>query len=121
MPDRAVVDDDELTAEEERSMQIYTPKALLDQLDEEEYEAAVERYKASLPRAVVAISEDRQWLVVLDPEGFTGWFVRYRINAYGHWVPDKNPLLPSSWCDIVEDTGQSADEVLREWEEERNG
>lgn len=59
-------------------------------------------------RAVVAISEDRQWLVVLDPHAVA--------RASGIWMLSWSVLR---WDDIsfedygfVEDTGQSADEVL---------
>lgn len=68
-----------------------------------------------VPRAVVAISEDRQWLVVLNPAGYSGWFVRYRLNAYGYWVPDVQAGEP---C-CIKDTGQDAHEVLAAFLRER--
>ena len=62
-------------------------------------------------RAVVAVSDDRQWLVVLTPEGrwsLAGW----GLNHSGHhmWVTVRD----------IEDTGQDAHEVLREWMEGRD-
>lgn len=64
------------------------------------------------PRAIVAVSEDRQWLVVLEPAGYSAgysdWFVRYRLNAYGCWAPDSDAHVP---C-CVQDIGQDAHEVL---------
>jgi hypothetical protein len=58
-------------------------------------------------RAVVALSEDRQWLVVLRPAG--DWMVH-------HWIE-----LNQSWYarQFIPDTGQSADEVLDAWLEGR--
>lgn len=69
------------------------------------------------PRALVALSDDRQWLVVLDPDGYSGWFVRYRLNAYGYWIPDVQAGEP---C-CIRDTGQDAHAVLAEWMEGRSG
>ena len=55
-------------------------------------------------RAVVALSEDRQWLVVLRPDGT--WVIYHdRITAY------------ASYEDAGGDTGQDAHDVLREWME----
>lgn len=65
-------------------------------------------------RSIVAISEDRQWLVTPDPAGYSLWFVfRWEETArdVGWMVQDK----------MIEDTGQSADEVLREFLEEQDG
>lgn len=64
-------------------------------------------------RALVALSEDRQWLVVLEDIG--AWAVRVRDKdsyrlPYG--VTDK--------CEWITDTGQSAEDVLREWLEGRD-
>ena len=65
--------------------------------------------KASKPRAVVAISDDRQWLVVLNsssPDVQASWNV-YKRDWTGDYA-----------CDYHErqlDTGQDAHEVLREF------
>lgn len=52
------------------------------------------------PRAIVALSEDRQWLVVLFP------------NV--HKLRDMWAILRCKW-DTVADTGQDAHAVLAEW------
>lgn len=66
------------------------------------------------PRAVVAISEDRQWLVVPGPQKPEGWLVSvwsiYKRGEDGTYHPLFEP----------EDTDQSADEVLGEFLEERS-
>lgn len=59
------------------------------------------------PRALVALSDDRQWLVVLDVNNV--WKVmekRYGQAAHGFW-----------WKSVreIEDTGQDANEVLAAW------
>jgi len=60
-------------------------------------------------RAVVAISEDRQWLVVLDRETLEHpWSIYQREVPYAR-------ASPFELWKVVEDTGQSADEVLREF------
>jgi len=66
------------------------------------------------PRDLVALSDDRQWLVILEDIG--AWAVRVRDKdsyrlPYG--VTDK--------CEWITDTGQDANEVLREWLEGREG
>lgn len=65
------------------------------------------------PRAVVAISEDQQWLVVLEPPGWgEKWtFLRWADDMGIFWLSDA-PDVP--------DTGQSADEVLASFLEVRN-
>lgn len=59
-------------------------------------------------RAVVAISEDRQWLVVRFVGGFMvfGIDISFGIDGY-------------SVCGAVDDTGQDAHDVLREFLEGR--
>lgn len=72
------------------------------------------------PRALVALSEDRQWLVVLEPERWSGFGVYRRewmsgtfaTSGYWHWVRAKRGY--------AEDTGQSADEVLAAFLEGRH-
>jgi hypothetical protein len=66
-------------------------------------------------RALVAISEDRQWLVVLEDVFSNG----------GAWViyrdaedDVKRPWVLEAWRD---DTGQSAESVLAGWLEGRDG
>lgn len=64
-------------------------------------------------RAFAALSDDRQWLVVLDCHGV--WSVmgkRFGQAAHGFWW--------TGVCDI-EDTGQDAHEVLVAWLEGRGG
>jgi hypothetical protein len=68
-----------------------------------------------MPRALVAISEDRQWLVVLEDVFSNG----------GAWViyrdaedDVKRPWVLEAWRD---DTGQSAESVLAGWLEGRDG
>ena len=61
------------------------------------------------PRALVALSEDRQWLVVLDVKNV--WNVmekRYGQATHGFW-----------WKSVqdIRDTGQDAHAVLAEWME----
>lgn len=60
------------------------------------------------PRALVALSEDRQWLVIHD--GGFEWDIwnRRGDSAYEYY-------------DWISDTGQSADEVLAAFLEERGG
>lgn len=61
----------------------------------------------SQPRAVVAISEDQQWLVVPASDEIGGWQVlRRRFNGY-----------ENEWA--LWDTGQDAHEVLAAWMEGR--
>ncbi len=64
-----------------------------------------------VPRAVVAISEDRQWLVVLDSRTVIGplWDV-FECDGCDY-----------IYSDHTRDTGQSADEVLANWLKEREG
>ena len=71
--------------------------------------------RSQQPRALVAISEDQETLVVLDPEPVerggrrdVWWSV---IGWNGVWWEDDG---------FTEDTGQSADAVLREWMESRD-
>jgi hypothetical protein len=62
------------------------------------------------PRALVAISPDRQWLVVLDEPGdmsarpVGGWVLWHRSGPYS-W----------GFYNHMGDTGQSAETVLVEW------
>ncbi len=58
-------------------------------------------------RALVAISEDRQWLVVLDAKD--GWEVWRRTNDVSYRHHDY----------LGPDTGQSAEDVLASWLEGR--
>ena len=67
---------------------------------------------AKTDRALVALSEDRQWLVVLDVKNV--WNVmekRYGQAAHGFW-----------WKSVqdIPDTGQDAHEVLAAFLEGRN-
>lgn len=63
------------------------------------------------PRALVALSEDRQWLVVLMPEfAMFPWVLYRRAYEIDHWVPETH----------FRDTGQDAHEVLAEWLEGRH-
>ena len=64
------------------------------------------------PRALVALSEDRQWLVVLDVHGV--WNVmgkRFGQATHGFWWKSEGD---------IEDTGQDAHEVLAAFLEGRN-
>ena len=60
------------------------------------------------PRALVALSDDRQWLVVQHPR-LTIWEILERDEDYGHvaYFDGKNRF--------IEDTGQDANEVLAAW------
>ncbi|MCA9880740.1 MAG: hypothetical protein KC442_23245 [Thermomicrobiales bacterium] len=65
-------------------------------------------------RALVALSEDRQWLVVLgaepDAEGRHWWrFIRWIGGGDGFWEHDE----------FWQDTGQDAHAVLATWLEGR--
>lgn len=62
------------------------------------------------PRPVVAISDDRQWLVVLG--------IPYR-NLWGVYLFD-GAGAGSDFITEIEDTGQSADEVLASFLAERS-
>lgn len=61
------------------------------------------------PRAVVAISEDRKWLVVQQPGGDCDWFAIYDFGRWGY-----------EEYHAIEDTGQDAHEVLRGFLEGRS-
>ena len=66
------------------------------------------------PRAIVALSEDRQWLVTPDPAGHPLWFVFHweeTATDVGWMVQDK----------MIEAAGQDAHEVLAAWLEGRGG
>lgn len=57
-------------------------------------------------RAVVAISDDRRYLVTLDPDdGLTQEWNGYTLNESYEWK------IRGSW----DDTGQDAVDVLAEW------
>jgi hypothetical protein len=67
----------------------------------------------SMPdRALVALSEDRQWLVMKPPQGDPHYPYRFFVycwkRAYG-----------LEFHKMVEDTGQDAHEVLAAWLEEQ--
>ncbi|TXH50922.1 MAG: hypothetical protein E6Q97_19405 [Desulfurellales bacterium] len=64
----------------------------------------------SVPRALCAVSEDRQWLVVVED---SDWRVRKR-DGEGRYVP---PDEDGGWWVI--DTGQDAHAVLASWLEGR--
>lgn len=57
------------------------------------------------PRALVAISEDRQWLVVLEE---IGWWRLRRRDDDEHFVTHETGI-PGGW---IYDTGQRAEDVL---------
>lgn len=71
--------------------------------------------EVSQPRALCALSEDRQWLVVLAPEPWAGqtklhWHVvHWESSEDGFWEQDH----------FWEDRGQDAHEVLRAFLEGR--
>lgn len=76
------------------------------------------------PRALVAISEDRQWLVVLDadavrPRGIEGprCFTIYEHEYVGSVYPVRT-FTAREW---YEDTGQDAHEVLAAFLASREG
>ena len=60
-------------------------------------------------RALVALSEDRQWLVVNERWPHGTFFMIYR------WDVQPNMVEPWRWVDKEDDTGQDAHEVLREF------
>lgn len=60
------------------------------------------------PRALVTISPDRQWLVALDEAG--DWIIHRQVKPYTY-----------EFHRSLDDTGQSADEVLAAFLEERGG
>ena len=75
-----------------------------------------EHHHPELARALVALSEDRQWLVVLEHNEH-GAVHKERWHVY-HYHP--HFVNPWHWSSSRDDTGQSADEVLRDWMEGRN-
>lgn len=97
---RAVVDEDWVEGVE---------KSIASQLE-------ANTYTLSPPRALVALSEDRQWLVVLgaepDPEGKRWWrFIQWVSPEDGYWEYDE----------FWQDDGQDAHAVLASWLEGRGG
>lgn len=82
-----------------------------------------------VPRAVVAISEDRQWLVVLNPEPFgwgedqqSLWWSTYHWDSESMlWAYEYPPGDRRVTSRGIRDTGQDAHEVLREFLEGREG
>lgn len=105
MPDRAVVEScncfEGLVFEKRHGMSFrnYCPC--------EKGEARRDMEHPPKPRALCAISEDRQWLVVLSTVD-TWKVLRRRFMGY-----------EIEWS--IEDTGQSAEDVLREFMEGRGG
>ena len=117
MPDRAVVERftaTGLSAELEKT----PPGWSMDFQDQQTGEWWVAIRKADFetatalphPRALVALSEDRQWLVVLEPdiEGHPE-----ATSAFGVWKRD----IRAGWVlqAAIIDTGQDAHAVLAEW------
>ncbi len=64
--------------------------------------------KKPAPRALVAISEDRQWLVTHEQ---CGWWRLRRRDDDDHFVTHKTGVV-GGW---IADTGQDAQEVLCAW------
>lgn len=65
------------------------------------------------PRAIVALSEDRQWLVMLRPDSDPGMWLAYRLLPLTLELIPQRPAIP--------DTGQDAHKVLAAWMEGRGG
>lgn len=66
------------------------------------------------PRALVALSEDRQWLVVLDPEPEDWDEMHFNLFHFSRrWWTWEHELL-------INDTGQDAHEVLEKFLEGRD-
>ncbi|MCA9878436.1 MAG: hypothetical protein KC442_11660 [Thermomicrobiales bacterium] len=106
---RAVVDDDDLVFLGKPNAS-YAAQARV--LSRERGKPIANALPEPQPRALVALSEDRQWLVVQHPR-LTIWEILERDEDYGHvaYFDGKNRF--------IEDTGQDANEVLREWLAER--
>ena len=66
------------------------------------------------PRAIVALSDDRQWYTVLSKEPSRHDGKRY-FTLFG-W---SDFMGAYQWRDLIEDTGQDAHQVLAEWMEGR--
>jgi hypothetical protein len=68
-------------------------------------------------RALVAVSSDRQWLVVLDKDPYTGKYGTHRyFSVYGWDADDVQDVFASSGAEdaaMLRDTGQDAEDVLR--------
>lgn len=67
----------------------------------------------NVPRPLEATSDDRQWLAVLDPNPVEINGKRLVWWTVYHWED-------TSWDEIgcEPDTGQSAEDVVREWQED---
>lgn len=65
------------------------------------------------PRAIVALSEDRQWLVVLKQ---SRWFALWDREYALLMVPQYEVFER-----VADDTGQDAHDVLAAWLDGRNG
>lgn len=132
MPDRAVVDERQEAYETvERHLKsvmavndigaasLYGEPTYADPDEVMQWEQVLRELEPS-DRALVALSEDRQWLVVLEPERWSGFGVYRRewmsgtfaTSGYWHWVRAKRGY--------AEDTGQGADDVLAAWLEGRH-
>lgn len=96
MPDRAVVD---FVAEWIENQDL----SCVDTSEELAYNWRGDMQRLPAPRALVAISADWQWLVVLEGEVWVLFRRGFGSNR-NYYESDTEP-----------DTGQSADDVLREW------
>lgn len=103
MPDRAVVD---FVAEWIENQDL----SCVDTAEELAYNWRGDMQRLPAPRALVAISPDRQWLVVLEDGD---WRIRKRSN-------DEFCLLDEAGGGWIIDIGQSAEAVLAQWLEGRD-
>lgn len=65
------------------------------------------------PRALVALSEDRQWMCSKIPEPFINFCICERVWHNGFFGVDGRDIWEERYC--VEDTGQDAHAVLAAW------
>lgn len=65
------------------------------------------------PRHLVALSDDRQWLVVLDPEPYTWMGDNQTYWGIYRWDSNEGQYLFDAAAET--DTGQDANEVLASW------
>lgn len=65
------------------------------------------------PRALVALSRDRQWYTVLDKEAHRSGKRYFTLFEWSDFMG------AYQWRDLIEDTGQDAHEVLAVWLEGR--
>lgn len=122
MPDRAVVDEDYWTAPFPKQGPMRCPLCDGEMVPTIDGTWACYRDHTPKPRAVVALSEDRQWLCALTPTEPTAFFVICGWDCGDLGVGHAG--WPMGWGNVGEprlipDTGQDAHEVLAAWERQQ--